>query len=184
MSPFGISHVSMRECYQPFLAFNTFIHSAWIQTLPSPKIKPQVERQAAPPPLMLGHTRVMSFAMGSNQGSNIKISCSPTPPKAWWQRRRVAGTWNCWQGCRHFWHPKVFCQLLQSHCQHPADCWTQSTLLRYWRNSSDPAYPIIWSGRRVSTDHLEASVALEVADQGLLCLSRHYVHTWIQLRYL
>ena len=53
-----------------------------------------------------------------------------------------------------------------------------------WRNSSDPAYPIIWSGRRVSTDHLEASIALEVADQGLLCLSRHYVHTWTQLRYL
>lgn len=43
--------------------------------------QPQVERQAAPPPLMLGRTRAMSFAMGSNQGSNIKISCSPTPPK-------------------------------------------------------------------------------------------------------
>ena len=38
MSPFGISHVSMRERYQPFLAFNTFVHLAWIQTLPSPKI--------------------------------------------------------------------------------------------------------------------------------------------------
>jgi hypothetical protein len=49
---------------------------------------------------------------------------------------------------------------------------------------SDDRFNTRVSERALSTDHLEASVALEVADQGLLCLSRHYIHTWTQLRYL